>query len=91
MIGERELGGAVLFPKVDCLTSKFGEYSIRQIRDLTFRLSQTTQEIKHERFFNVDKTTQCVNFRHTLPLAMRQTDTQKQNTNRSKHLPEYHS
>ena len=38
--------------------------------------SQNTQEVKNERCFNIDKTKQCVNFGHTLPLTKRQADKQ---------------
>ena len=36
--------------------------------------NQNAQEVKNERFINVDKTKQCLNFPHTLPLTKRQTD-----------------
>ena len=39
---------------------------------IEFKIDANTQVVINERF-NVDKTKQCVNFRHTLPLTKRQT------------------
>ena len=41
---------------------------------IMFIVNQNRQEVKYERFFNLDKTKQCANVRHMLPLTKRQTD-----------------
>ena len=54
-------------------------------------LIKNAQEVKNERFLNIDKTKQCANCRHTLPLTERQTDKQISNTKWSKRCTQVRS